>query len=112
MFVDSDRKAEDLASLQPSAPEFARIILRSGAHNVHVQTERWLNLTPRREQCVCRPCALQATEDEQHFLCGCCGQMPATTLFTASFMGNTFLHLFQTANSETPVGVKAGLSPA
>ena len=71
MFFDYDRIAEYLTSLRPSAPLFALIKFRLGAHTLCVETDRWLIPKPPREQRVCRHCTMQAIEDEQHFLFDC-----------------------------------------
>ena len=60
MFFDSDRIAEYLTSLRPSAPLFALIKFRLGAHTLRVETDRWLIPKPPREQGVCRHCTMQA----------------------------------------------------
>ena len=71
MFLDSDRIAEYLTSLRPSAPVFALIKFRLGAYTLRVETDRWLIPKPPREQRVCRYCTMQAIEDEQLFLFDC-----------------------------------------
>ena len=70
-FFDCARIAEYLTSLRPSAPLFALIKFRSGAHTLRVETDRWLIPKPPRDQRVCRHCTVQAIEDEQHLLFDC-----------------------------------------
>ena len=78
MSLDSDRIAEYLTSLRPSAPLFALIKFRLRAHALHAVTGRWLILysmrripKPPREQRACMHCIMQAIQDEQHFLSDC-----------------------------------------
>ena len=71
MFFDSDHMASYLGALPPSAPLFALIKFRLGAHVLRIETDRWLVPTPPRESRICCHCAMQAVEDEQHFLFDC-----------------------------------------
>ena len=71
MFFDSDQMAPYLSVLPPTAPLFALIKFRLGAHVLRVETDRWLVPKPPRESRLCRHCAMQVVEDEQHFLFDC-----------------------------------------
>ena len=76
MIFGSDRMAEYLTSLRPSAPVFAHIKVRLDAHTLHVETDRWLIPKRLRGQHICRRlqcrhCLMQAIEDEQHLLFDC-----------------------------------------
>ena len=50
MIFGSDRMAEYLTTLRPSAPVFAHIKVRLDAHTLHVETDRWLIPKPPRGQ--------------------------------------------------------------
>ena len=43
--------------------------IRTSSHNLEIETGRWHNI--QRESRICKNCALDAVEDEMHFLFNC-----------------------------------------